>query len=201
VVVIAMRASPSSGLIRWLLIYVAAYILGAGLDLGTTIAATSSGIAEGNVYTLQNGAYVAARALGINVAGLIVMLSLWGLGVARAGSVAPRWLDHPFASWEKLYFNPFTRAVADRAPLHLVAWAAGFVIFRILAAMNNAMLMAGLPGPIGWTIFAMTPKMGQTASFILIVAVWYIALTVLCSPIAAAVMRRRRRELGVEESA
>lgn len=186
-----------SGFSRWLLLYAAAYCVGAALDLWSTIAATSHGIAEGNTYTLSNGAYVALRALAINVVGGLIMLALWGVGIARAASVSPRWLDHPFASWQKFYFNPFASAVADRAPLHLVAWSAGFVVFRLLAALNNMMLMMGLAGPIGWTIFALAPAIGQTSAFMFVVAIWCIGLVILSTPLAAAILRRRREELGV----
>lgn len=185
----------TSGIGWWLLLYVIAYCVGAALDLSSTIAATSYGIGEGNTYTLSNGAYVASRALAINVAGGLIMLVLWGVGIARAASVSICWLDHPFASWQKFYFNPFASAVADRAPLHLVAWAVGFVVFRLLAAVNNAMLMVGLAGPIGWTIFALAPAIGKTAAFMLVVAIWYLCLTILSTPLAAVILRRRRAEL------
>jgi hypothetical protein len=196
--VIPEQKRPGSpGLGRWLLLYVVAYSIGAGLDLWTTAAATGQGIAEGNTYTLSNGTYVALRAAAINFVGGLIMLTLWGAGIDRAASVSPRWLDRPFASWGKFYFNPLARAVADRAPLHLLAWALAFVIFRVLAAVNNLMLISGLPGPIGWTIFAIAPTTGQTAAFILVVAFWYVALAILVSPIAVAILRRRRKEMGV----
>lgn len=173
--------------------YLFAYFVGSGADLWTTELALRAGGSEANVFATDAGAYMAAKAWMMTLAGGITMTALFAFGAAYADRVSPYWLERPMRSFLRaLYFIPWSARVMDRSPLHCVSYAIAFVLLRCLAAGNNLFIVAGMPPPIGGLIRSAASHMSFELAFGLVVGGLYIGLAVIVAPISAKLLGRWR---------
>lgn len=170
-------------------LYAAAYLACAGLDLGTTtLALTHADVSEGNVYAKDAAGYAASRAWTINLVALVLIeAGLIASGLAAA-NVAEVWLRRPVASFAKVYVNPFARRLADRGPLHVVSFALAFLVLRLLAAGNNLMIYKTGYGPIGALIGGLSHHSTPLIAFWLVLAPAFYLLAFAISPLAVRVI-------------
>jgi hypothetical protein len=188
------NSTPPAGRIALLAtVYAAAYVAAAGLDLGTTTLAIHAGASEGNVYATSAGAYVSARAWLTTLAAGAALMGFLLFGAFNAGRVAEIWLDRPFRSFGKFYVNPFARGVIDRAPLHMLSFALAFPALRVLAAVNNLMITAGMTPPLGRLISFVAERTSPAVGFWAVMAPLFYLFAFLAAPAAARVIRWLRR--------
>jgi hypothetical protein len=189
------EGSRGAALWVWVGAYLVAYLAASALDLVTTeLALMRPGSSEANVYATNSGVYSAEKAWLITAAGAAFMLPLFAFGVRNANTVSERWLNAPVRSFGTIYLNPFSRRFIDRAPLHAIAWAIAFVMFRLLAAINNALIAAAGAGPIGRAVRAVGRVTSAELGFIIVIGVMYVLLTIALSPWAAKIIKLIRHE-------
>ena len=182
---------PMSREKSWLWIggYVMAYLVASSLDLWTTgLALRISGRSEANAYAAPGGHYSPSKVWIITFLGCAVMAALFAFGARHASEVAERWIRRPFGSLKRPYLNPFSTRHLDRSPLHAIAWAIGFVVFRLLAAVNNLLVVAGGNGPIGGAVRAAGRATSPKTGFALVAGGLYVGLMIAVLPIAAKVI-------------
>lgn len=181
--------------VRWLGVFVVAYVAVSTADLWTTrLALRQLGVSEGNVFaTDAGGGYLDARAWGITAFGGGVLAAGVVLAAVHAGRVSPRWVRHPVRSFGRVYLVPLSAAVLDRSPLHLVSVAAGFVALRLLAAGNNLLLAACAFGPLGSAVRWVGERTWPAVGLAAVTGTALVGLTVAVSPAAAQVFRYAQR--------
>jgi hypothetical protein len=179
----------------WVGAFALAYFAASGLDLWTTeLALLRPDASEANIYATNEGQYSAAKGWAITAIGGVLMIAWFAFGVFNAHRVSPQWLRHPVRSLFHLYSNPlvsipWSRRVLDRSPLHAIAITVAFVVFRILAAINNALIALGLDGPISMAIRQISVFSSPMIGFLVAVAAFYVAIILTVSPLAARFTR------------
>jgi hypothetical protein len=183
----ARRNSIRLSRAAWLVaLYFIAYLFASWLDLTTTVLALHRPEAsEGNVYASNAGGYVSAKAWLITVVGGLVIEACLIWSVVAAGQVADRWIEHPIRSFAKLYINPWSRTVRDRAPLHMMSFVLAFVPLRLLAAANNVLIAGSGTAPLGRLVGLASRATSPQLGFWLILGPLFYALAIATAPIAA----------------
>jgi hypothetical protein len=180
----------------WLLgAYAVAYLFASWLDLMTTAMALHRPEAsEGNVYATSGGGYVPAAAWLITFAGGVAFEACLIWSIITSDNVADRWLDHPIRSFAKLYVNPWSRRVRDRAPLHVMSFAIGFVLLRLLAALNNLLIAGTGTAPLGRFVGLASRATTPTIGFWLVIAPLFYILAIAVSPAASRIIAAMRAQ-------
>jgi hypothetical protein len=180
----------------WLiLVYPLAYLLASWLDLTTTVMALQRPEAtEGNVYTTTAAGYVPATAWLITFAGGVAFEACLIWSILAAGTVTNRWLDHPLRSFAKFYVNPWSRGVRDRAPLHVMSFAIGFVLLRLVAALNNVLIASTGTAPLGRLVGMASRATTPTVGFWLVIAPLFYILAIAISPAASRIIASLRAQ-------
>lgn len=179
-------ASVSPNKLTWLLLaYVGAYLLVSWLDVFTTgLALTRPVATEGNVYSTSRGVWDAGRAWTITLVGGLMITGFLVMGAQRADAAPERWLAHPIRSFARLYLNPFAPRNADIAAIHCLAFAFGFVVLRLLAAINNLLIWRTDTGPLGQAIGLLTGPFGPIGAFWLVMGPTFYLTAFACAPLA-----------------
>jgi len=88
--------------------------------------------------------------------------------------------------------NPWSRRFIDRSPLHYLSLAFGYVALRLLAAVNNLLIAADLPGPLGLAVHMIGKQTTPFVGFALAVGGFYLVLSIaMTKPIALAIRTDR----------
>jgi hypothetical protein len=106
-----------------------------------------------------------------------------------ASQVSELWLSHPIRSFAKLYINPWSRAVRDRAPLHMLSFVLAFVPLRVLAAANNILIAETGSAPLGRLVGVASRATSPTIGFWLVLGPLFYALAIGVFPVAARIIR------------
>jgi hypothetical protein len=176
-------------------VYAVAYLAAAALDLKTTLMALQRPEAsEGNVYASGAAGYDVGRAWLISLGMGILIEGFLLFGALNAGKVADAWLQRPVRSFAKIYINPFAPSVIDRAPLHALAFVLAFPLLRVLASVNNLMIWAGQPAPLGRFIGVVSRATTPTIAFWAVMAPLFYLVTFASAPLAVRVIRWLRSE-------
>ena len=192
-----MIAAPvASKKLTWLaLAYTGAYLFVSWLDLlSTDLALTRPVATEGNIYATPKGVWDAGRAWAITLVGGVIILGFLVLGARRADAAAERWLANPISSFRRLYLNPFAARNSDVAAIHCLAFAFGFVVLRLLAAINNVLIWQTDTGPLGRAIGVLTGPFGKTGAFWLVMGPTFYLTAFACAPLAVRTIGWLRRE-------
>ena len=188
-------ASVSRKKLSWLiLVYAGAYLLVSWLDVFTTgLALTRPVATEGNIYSTPHGVWDEGRAWTITLVGGVMIIGFLVLGALRADAAAEQWLAHPIRSFRRLYLNPFAARNADIAAIHCLAFAFGFVVLRLLAAINNLLIWRTDTGPLGRAIGLLTGPFGPTGAFWLVMGPTFYLTAFACAPLAVRTIGWLRR--------
>lgn len=168
------------------LVYLLAYLLASGFDHWTTaLALERSGATEANVFATSAGAYAPVQAVGLTVIGAIVLLSCIVFASVHADRVAIEWLRHPVRSFKKFYVFPWSSAVINRSPIHLLSFAFALPPVRLIAGANNFLIAEYGVGPVGSVIKAVSAYTSTLVSVLVVVGAIFIFLALALSPVAA----------------
>jgi hypothetical protein len=176
--------------------YVIAYALGSWADLGSTaLALQVEGASETNIFFTSGGSYSAADAMGMTIGGGVVMTAVFVFGYLNMDRISDRWLRRPVLSFATFYMNPWSRRFIDRSPLHYLSLAVGYVALRLLAGINNSLIAADLPGPLGLSVHWLGKQTTPLTGFALAVGGLYLVLSIiLTKPVAWAILRQRQED-------
>jgi hypothetical protein len=189
----AHAISRRRGAFAFIVIYLVAYLLASTADLASTsLGLRRPGASEKNVFATTDGAYAAARAWALTAAGAFVMVGCVVYALRNADRVEERWLRQPVRSFGKLYLNPFSQRSIGVTPLHLLSLALGFVVMRLLAAMNNLLVYFYGFGPIGELIKAISPRTSALAGFAIVAGGLFVLVTLGMSRFAVKLLRSWR---------
>src|SRR6266404_1848263 len=97
-------------------------------------------------------------------------------------------------SFAKFYWNPWSRRVIDRSPLHMLSFALAFIVLRVLAAANNLLLCEHRFAPLGALVGAVGARTSPLVGFCLVIVIVFYLLAMLISPLAAALLESWRRK-------
>ena len=176
-------------LVLAVILYLVLYSLAAFLDLSTTMIALSrSGAHEGNSFVSNGQSYLPARALIVNLAGAVVMTACVIFSVNHAQQVETKWLDHPVASFGKIYLNPWSAGASGVSPLHMLSMAIAFLAMRVVAAANNLLIYFYGFAPIGALITGMARHTSELVAFAVVIISLFYLLAIAVSPIAAKLL-------------
>jgi hypothetical protein len=183
-------------LAAWLVAaYALAYLGASWLDLTTTVMALHRPEAtEGNVYATSDVGYMPATAWLITFAGGAAFEACLIWSIVASGNVANCWLDHPIRSFAKLYVNPWSRRVRDRAPLHVMSFAIGFVLLRLVAALNNILIASTGTAPLGRLVGLASRATSPAIGFWLVIAPLFYILAIAVSPAASRIIASMRAQ-------
>lgn len=179
----------------WAGVFAVAYLAASYLDLWTTeLALTRPDASEANVNATSEGQYSPSKAWAITALGGVLMTAWFAFGVFNAHRVSPEHLQRPMRSFLHLHSNPlvsipWSHRAIDRSPLHAFAVTIAFVAVRIVAAFNNALIAAGLDGPISTTIRLVSAFSSPMTGFLIAVTVFYVVIILAVSPLAARLIR------------
>lgn len=167
------------------ILYGAAYLGASFLDLWTTqLALRDPRAAEGNPFAVVQDSYSAGQAWIYTAVVGPILLAYVGYGLAKLHRVSDATLRNPlrsyaqFRSWIgltvllSLYFVPRS----DRAALHTLSAAVAFVVLRLLAAANNAMIAHWGDGFLAASMRPAISTIGSLGAFILVICGLYVAL-------------------------
>ena len=176
-----------------LLIYMVLYVLGAAFDLWTTtLALQRPDIHEGNIAATTDGAFDLWRAISWNIAGGALLGVCVTSSLFFAPKVAPRWLEAPRRSFAHLYVLPWRARHLAYTPIHMLSYAFAFILLRVIAGSNNALLATGHTGILSWPIRQLAGYTGELTAVVSIVSLLYVGLTLAIAPTAAATLRWAR---------
>lgn len=190
---------------RWTMGFMTAYIAASFLDLATTdLALTLNHAArEGNIAATSDGAYDVLKAVLITLGGGVVLGGMFWSGLRSARRVGETWLNNPRRAMMRVTLIPGFERDRSRRPLTLITYAVAFVILRVAAASNNAMIAFGVTGWIATIVNRLAHIVPPLAATILTVCglYWLIAWTI--APLCATLLRHARglpeaRRAGVE---
>lgn len=177
---------------RWTAGFLTAYFAASFLDLATTdLALTLNHAArEGNIAATSDGAYDILKAVLIALGGGALLGWMFWTGLRNAPRLGENWLNNPRRAIMRLTLVPGFERDRSRRPLTLVTYAIAFVILRVAAASNNAMIALGVTGWIAMIVNQAAHIMPPLAATILVVCglYWLIALGI--APICAKLLRR-----------
>lgn len=169
------------------ILFGAAYLGASFLDLWTTqLALADPRAAEGNPFAVVQDSYSAGRAWIYTAVVGPILLAYVCYGLANLHRVSDATLRNPlrsyvqFRSWIgltvllSLYFVPRS----DRAALHMLSAAVAFVVLRLLAAANNAMIALWGDGFLAASMRPAISAIGSLGAFILVIGGLYVVLIV-----------------------
>ena len=189
--------------------YAAAYLAASFLDLWTTsLALLQTRAAEGNPFDVVDGDYSAARAWTYTGIVGLLLIAYVGYGVANLHRVAAVHLQRPLLSYAQfggwwgltvllaVYFVPRS----DRAALHTLSAAIAFVVLRLLAAVNNAMIAVWGDGFLSAALRPVISVVGPLPAFVLVICGLYAVLMLTTAKILGS-LAATSRESGAHMSA
>jgi hypothetical protein len=181
------------------LLYLIAYLAASWCDLYTTrLALQRPGTTEGNVYSINDRGYSSARAWAITGLGALVIESLLVCSLLTSRHISRHWLRHPIRSFNKFYIIPWSKRVRDRSSLHMVSFVIAFVPLRLLAGVNNVVIIYYGTAPVGSLVGIASRHTTPTIGFWLVLGPLFCLLAVAFSPLAALVIKHVDRAVDGE---
>lgn len=190
-----------SAIVAFTITYAAAYLTASYLDLWTThLALLLPHAAEANPFAVVEGDFSAKHAWIYTAIVGPILIAYVLYGAAKLHRVTDEHLRRPLRSYAQfggwwgltvllsVYFVPRS----DRAALHTLSAAIAFVVLRLLAAMNNAMIAVWGDGFLAAALRPVIAALGPLAAFIVVICGLYIVLMLLTAKLLGALVATSR---------